>query len=280
MKSCISLVFDETLTVPAAVLIQSISDNYHDNEGLDIVCCIPGESSAVFKKVTSMLKIRPRIKVKLVSVNKKAFPWLDTLDASTSDHWAPPIERYKLFLGSFLPDYDKVIYFDTDMLVVNNIQPILDHPQYREFMAVVDVSGTEFQFLKSRGELAYLNNGVMIIDLNWWRDTGIEKIMLNHLENSPHVRVASEEMCNIYLKDYWYPLPFTFNFYKFSRGNDEIPNYDESVGLPEHYKHVIAFHFAGQEKPWNFKEIVKREDTSLLGQKWRRMAEAAISLAK
>lgn len=278
MKSCISLIFDESYVVQAAVLIQSLSDNYHDNEYLDIVCCIPGKSGIIFNEVMSMVKVRPRVNVKLVRVNEKNFPWISVLDKSSSDHHAPPLERYKLFLGSFLPEYDKTIYLDTDTMAVQNIQPMLDHPLHNKFMAVVDVSGCEFQFMKSRGESAYLNNGVMIIDLDWWRESEIEKVILEHVENDSHVRFGSEMLANIYLKDYWHPLPFTFNFYKFSRNEREVPNYDESRELPEHYKHAIIFHFAGPEKPWNFLEAVSKKDNSLLGEKWRRRAETAESL--
>lgn len=280
MKSCISLIFDFRLTVPAAVLLQSISNNYHDNEELDVVCCVPGESENIFNEVSSMVNLNPRINLKLVSLDPKNFPWLTLLDATSSDHWAPPIERYKLFLGSFLSEYDKTIYLDTDMLIVKNIQPVLDHPMHNKIMAVVDVSGAEFQFLKSRGEAAYLTNGTMIIDLNWWREFEVEKIVLAHLEREPHVRVGSEELANIYLKNYWHPLPFSFNFYQFSRDKYGIPDYDESSFLPNHYKHAIVIHFVGQAKPWNYEEITTKKDDSLLGEKWRRMAKDAKELRK
>lgn len=275
MKSCISLIFDEKLVVPAAVLIQSISDNYHDNQELDIVCCIPGESKAPFNQVLSMVDVPKKINIKLVSLTVKMFPWLSILNKTSSDHWAPPIERYKLFLGSFLSGYDKTIYLDTDTMVVKNIQPVLDHPMHNKFMAVPDVTGTEFQFLKSRGELSYLNNGVMIIDLEWWRSEKIEKTILDHLHKEQHVRVGSEELSNVYLKKYWHPLPFTFNFYAFSKDKYKNLNYDESSFLPEHYKHAIIFHFAGQAKPWNYEETLAKKDKSLLGEKWRRMAKVA-----
>jgi lipopolysaccharide biosynthesis glycosyltransferase len=277
MKSCISLIFDKNVVVPAAVLIQSICDNYYDNDDLDVVCCIPNEDKSVFEEVTSMVKLPPRINLKLVPITAKKFPWSSEVNKTSTHQW-PPIERYKVFLGSLLSDYDKTIYLDTDMLVVKNIQPILDHPMYSKFMAVPDVIGTEFHFLKSRGETSYLNTGLMIIDLNWWREAEIEKIMLDHLKNNPYVRMATEELCNTYLKKYWHPLPFSFNFYAFSRNEFEAPNYDESSFLPTHYNHATIIHFAGLTKPWTYKEMIGREDSSLLGEKWRRMAKAAEEL--
>lgn len=278
MKSCISLIFDSKLILPAAVLIQSISNNYYDNEDLDVVCCVSGESESIFNDVLSMVDLKPKINLKLVSLDPKNFPWLTLLDGTSSDHWAPPIERYKLFLGSFLSEYDKTVYLDTDMLVIKNIQPVLDHPMHNKIMAVVDVTGAEFQFLKSRGEAAYLTNGTMIIDLNWWREFGVEEIVLAHLESKPHVRVGSEELANSYLKNYWHPLPFSFNFYQFSRDKYGIPDYDESSFLPDHYRHATVIHFVGQIKPWNFKELTGMGDTSLLGERWRKMAKAAKEL--
>lgn len=272
-KSCIVLIFDKVMALHACVTIKSIADNYHDNDPLDLVLCIPGEdANQLYNQIRQAVQVDSRINFKLVEITKNKFKWLSKTENVKTRHWCPPIDFYKLFLGSLLPKYDKAIYMDVDTLVVQNIQPILDHPMRNKIMAVVEVCGAEFAFLKSRGEDSHFNNGVMIVDLNWWRDSKIETVFANHLEKAEMISMSTEEITNTYLKPYWSPLPFTFNFYQFSRDMYGIPNFDESNILPIHYRHVILFHFGGRAKPWNFEELTEKKDTSFLGEKWRKLA--------
>jgi lipopolysaccharide biosynthesis glycosyltransferase len=180
-----------------------------------------------------------------------------------------------------LPDYDKVIYFDVDALVVDNIQPILDHKMYSPFMATVDVTGFEIMFLKSRGELPRLHAGTLIADLNWWRDSGIEDEFRAAMEEWDLTLGSDEDLLNRNetIRSNWTLIPFTFNFLFFTRDAYGIPDFDSSESLPLYYKHAIMIHFASQIKPWNYKKIVGKEDPSRIGAEWRRR-EALIKARK
>lgn len=275
-KTCIVLTFDANMALPAAVLINSIIENYFDFDNLDIVCGFMGsvKETEYLKKLINNIKKDSRINIKIIEIESKKFKWIEKLKNISTRHHAPPlIDLCKLFLGSILADYDKAIYFDTDMLVVRNIQPILEHPMHNKLMAIVDISGPEFYYLKSKGEAAHINTGLMIIDLNWWRDSKLEEMFLSYLEQTKIVSMSAEELINKYAKSSWSPLPYSFNFFQFTRDIYGIPDYDESNIIPQHYSHAIVFHFVGAAKPWNYKEMVHREDESLLGEKWRRLAK-------
>lgn len=275
-STCIALTFDANMSLPAAVLIQSIVDNYFDYDDIDVVCGFMGspEELAELRKLISGIVRDGRVNVKIVEITKEKFGWLDKLSGVKARHHAPPsIDLCKLFLGSVFADYKKAIYLDTDMLIVRNIQPILDHPMHNKITAIVDISGPEYYYLKSKGEIAHLNTGFMIVDLDWWRSSGIESKFLEHVEKAEIISMSAEELINIYAKPYWAPAPYTFNFFQYTRDVYGIPNYDESNILPQHYKHAIVFHFVGAAKPWNYEQLTRKKDTSLLGEKWRRMAE-------
>ena len=274
-KTCIALTFDANMSLPAAVLIQSIVDNYFDFDEIDIVCGFMGNQNEVaeLKKLILNIDTDGRIRINIVEITKEKFDWLDKISKVKVRHHAPPsIDLCKLFLGSVFSEYKKAIYLDTDMLVVRNIQPILDHPMHNKITAIVDISAPEYYYLKSKGEIAHLNTGFMIVDLEWWRTSRIEEKFLKHIEETEVISMSAEELINIYAKPYWAPAPYTFNFFQYTRDKFGIPNYDESNIIPQHYKHAIIFHFVGAAKPWNYKEMVNREDKSLLGEKWRRLA--------
>lgn len=274
-KTCISLLFDKHVVLQAATLIQSISDNHFLNYNLDIVCCISGDSEQIFDEVRSLVDVKSKINLELVSINEDNFPFIKRLKEVKTNHWAtdPAVELGKLFLGSYLKNYDKTIYIDCDVLAVNNVQPLLEHPMLGNVMCVVDTTSTEFCGVKVPSHRAYFNNGVVIADLNWWRDSKIEDTFLNHIEEVKFVAMGAEELYNVYLAAEMYPLPFTFNFYQFTRDKDGIPDFDESVSLPAHYNSAILIHFGGAAKPWNYKEKTKKEDVSLMGSRWRKLSK-------
>jgi lipopolysaccharide biosynthesis glycosyltransferase len=277
---CIALIFDENLIVPAAVLIQSISEHYFLNDDLDIVCCIPGNSDDIFSQVLDLIDVDSRISVSMVSINKTDHPFIESLSSIKTNHWGSRTELYKMFLGSFLPNkYARAIYLDTDMLVVKNIQPILDYPTINNIMAVVDVTGTEFKYRDLNSHGVYFNNGFLIVNLEWWRKSKIAEKFISYIEKNKSISLGSEEVMNACIKSDWHPLPFTFNFYGFKRDKNGISNFDESDILPVHYKNAIVMHFVGAGKPWNF-EITNQEDKSLLGEKWRRSAAKLVNRTK
>jgi lipopolysaccharide biosynthesis glycosyltransferase len=280
MKTAIAIVFDANYIEKAAIFIDSLSENYHGSEKLDITCVVPEYESKAFDDLKKLVSITPRIHLIKVVYPKDLSDWISGA-VKQRFSWVPSMTWYRLFLGTVLPDYDKVIYFDVDALVVDNIQPILDHKMYSPFMATVDVTGFEIMFLKSRGELPRLHAGTLIADLNWWRDSGIEDEFRAAMEEWDLTLGSDEDLLNRNetLRSNWTLIPFTFNFLFFTRDAYGIPDFDSSESLPLYYKHAIMIHFASQIKPWNYKKIVGKEDPSRIGAEWRRR-EALIKARK
>lgn len=271
MRTAIVTCIDANYIEAAAVFFESFSENYHYREELDLVCVMPEADADAFKVLQSMVNLDKRLKLSVSLVSDDMFPWI--VNAAVGDRWKhSKAAWYRLLLGSILPNYDKAIYFDPDILIVDNVQPILDHPMHNKFLAVYDTVGVPYFYKMSRGEIAWLTSGVLIIDLNWWRSEGIEELFKADLQANGSDELIDEYLLNKYLKPYWHPLPVTFNFYAFKVDEYGVPNFDESY-LPVYYKHAIAFHFAGRVKPWTFEEYIKKEDPSRLGKEWMRRLE-------
>lgn len=274
MKTALVTIFDAGYIEQAAVFMDSVSENYHSHEELDLLCMLPEESAESFNELKDLVDLDPRINLKLVVVPTSEYGWLSE---KTAGHWGTATTWYRLFLGSLLPEYDKAVYLDVDMLVVENIQPLLNHPMHNKFMSVMDTLGVEYLYQKTRGDVAYLTDGVFIVDLGWWRESGIEDVFKAHIQDNQPEILVEEHVLNTYIKPYWHPLPFTFNYYMFKRDRHGVPDFDEGI-LPVHYKHAIIFHFAGKVKPWTYEDvIVGRQDESNLGAEWRRRLEVVRS---
>lgn len=276
MKTAIVTCIDANYVEAAAVFIESFSENYHINKELDIICVMPESDKSSFKWLSSTVKLNSRLNLSLRTVSKSTHKWIH--DASVSDRWQKsPAVWYRVMLGSILAEYDKAIYFDPDILIVDNVQPILDHPMHGKLMAVQDVTGAAYMYGQGRGEVAWFSTGVLIIDLDWWRESNIEETLKQEIINNGASDLVDEHLLNKYLKDVWYPIPLTFNFYAFKSDAHGIPDYDSSFLHSGFYSHAIVMHFAGPCKPWNYKEITSKTDKSRLGEEWRRRRDLILN---
>lgn len=274
MKTAIVTCIDANYVEAAAVFLESFSENYHINKELDIICVMPEADKKAFKWLSSTVELSTRLNLKLKTVSSKSqYKWMH--DASVSERWQKsPAVWYRVMLGSILEEYDKAIYFDPDILIVDNVSPIINYPMYGKLMATLDVTGAVYMYGEDRGETAWFSTGVLIIDLNWWRESDIEETLKQDILANGAKDLVDEHLLNKYLRDVWYPLPLTFNFYAFKRDKHGVPDYDSTYLNPAFHSCAIAMHFAGPTKPWNYKETTMKADKSVLGNEWIRRREA------
>jgi lipopolysaccharide biosynthesis glycosyltransferase len=264
MKTCLSLVFDRGYRDQAAVFIQSLGEQYHGDVEYEIICIIPEEDIEFCLKISEVVSLPNTLKV---SYRAPVVPEGLDIAGIKSDHWGTNTSWYRLFVGSTLPEYDKVILFDADMLVVKDIQPLLDFPDFNKFMAAYDVYPEALR--EGMENMPVFNGGLFIADLNWWRDSKLEDKFVQHIKTKRITIAIDDDVLNRYVKDVWYPLPVTFNFYYFNIGDNGVPDWDSSY-LTAQFKGALIIHFfGGGGKPWNYEKRNGRPDVSKLGNEWR-----------
>lgn len=269
MKTAIVLTLDANYIEYAAVFLESLSDNYHHKDDIDVVCIMPEEDAKAFNDLRGLVNLDKRLNLMVRLVGSELYKWTEESLGRDDLYQHSKVLWYRLFLGSILHDYNKAIYFEPDMLVVDNVYPIISHPMYNKFMAVYDVIGVPYEFGKGRGDVAWMTTGTLIIDLDWWRDADIESLLVADLKANGFDEILDEDLFNKLLKPYWHPLPLGFNFYLFTRDAYGVPDYDSSP-LPLYHKHAIVYHFPGRVKPWTYKEIITKTDYSRITAEWYR----------
>lgn len=263
MKTCIATLFNTKYFEPVAVMLQSLSDNYHGQTEYDIVCITPGDEAYLVADLKSRLSLKETLN--LVSISTESVRSLD-IDSKDVEHWGEStLPFYKLFFGSILQGYDKVIFLDADTMVVRDIDPLLTYPMNRPFLATMDFSGDDRVGMEN---WAIFNTGVFIADLNWWRSSGIEEVFLNHIETKELTFFVDEDIFNVYLRHIWEPISPIFNYFRFYANEFGIYDWDAPT-LKTYFDKAIVIHFAGQIKPWNYKSLAHKDDVSLIGSEWR-----------
>jgi lipopolysaccharide biosynthesis glycosyltransferase len=264
MNTCLAVVFDRGYRDQAAVFIQSFAEHYSGEDSYEIVCIIPEADIEYCSNISDVVSLPKTLSV---SYRPPVVPFDVDIDGIESEHWGTNTSWYRLFVGSTLPDYDKVILFDADMLVMKDVQPILDFPAYGKVMAAYDVNPSGLR--KGMENMPVFNAGLFIADLNWWRDSRIEDTFVNHLKTQPMTIGIDDDVLNRYVKDVWYPLPITFNFYYFNENAEGLPDWDSSY-LGAQFRGAIIIHFFGGAKPWNYAYRSYKVDGSRIGIEWRK----------
>jgi lipopolysaccharide biosynthesis glycosyltransferase len=151
-----------------------------------------------------------------------------------------PATYYRLRMGHLLPpDVDRVLYLDGDTVVVSPIDDLLDVDlDGRIFAAVQAVVWEKHVRRLGLPGTAYLNSGVLLVDLQMWRSTNAEQRLLAYIAaNEENLEQADQDALNAAFLGEWLPVSDRFNFSPKFRGES-----DPSTAI---------IHYSGNTKPWD-----------------------------
>lgn len=154
---------------------------------------------------------------------------------------------YRLFFPIYLKGIvERIIYLDTDILVVNRLGALFQTDMEHFPVAAVYDNYVQKQTqigVDKEGE--YFNSGMMLIDLPMWNGQKISERCFDYLSKYPE-RIKFVDQCalNAVLKDNWLKLPYTYNCL-----TSYIPrdlNQSQKNGF---LTDIVIFHFT-LERPW------------------------------
>jgi lipopolysaccharide biosynthesis glycosyltransferase len=186
---------------------------------------------------------------------------------------------FRLLLGELLPDLDRVIYLDIDVLVTGNFAELYDIDLRSNIIAAVpDVWINQARIHRhklSQSSLAlqitadeyvrtiigiddkkYFNAGVLVIDLDKWRKYDIMPRCLSFYQKNFILLYTDQDALNHVYQDRVLWIGAEWNF---------IPKAYQSYKLEYDYINPYIVHFAGP-KPWELQ--VGRSKGVLHASKW------------
>jgi lipopolysaccharide biosynthesis glycosyltransferase len=165
---------------------------------------------------------------------------------------------YRLYLPDLLPkNIDKILYLDSDIIVRKNILSLWKMPLEKNPVAAVhDPFFSDYERLNISKESGYFNSGVMLINLDLWKEQEIHKLVIDYIEENPEKLIwPDQDGLNVVLRDKWFKLPAIYNAtsYHFAHEID----YRDSIQDPT----IVHFTGSGKYKPWdpNSKHVFRDE---------------------
>jgi lipopolysaccharide biosynthesis glycosyltransferase len=165
---------------------------------------------------------------------------------------------YKLFVGELLPqNLQKVIYLDPDIVVRGNLDELWNGCLDNSIVGAVPDSFVEAYPERSKLGLgpseSYFNSGVLLIDLNRWRQARIGSDALAFtICHADRISFADQCSLNWVLRNRWTHLPECWNLQTFAVVEDHYGFMDYSRAAKERAMAAKIIHFSGDSKPWHY----------------------------
>ncbi len=237
---CYSL--DSAYVEQLAVSIASILKNADVNENINFYILDGGLTKKDKKEIESLKNIK-NFNIEYLSVNSSDFsdyPLLkkDNIDYKNYHVTLPTYFRFKL--PALLNSLSKVLYLDCDVIINDSLKGIFDTNIDNYAVAMVlDADSTKES--KRLGLKKYFNAGVMLLNLDFWREHNLELQLLDYAKkNKSKILWQDQDIVNSVLFENIKELPNIWNY--------QYLQY-EKVDANKLAKTII-FHLAGRFKPW------------------------------
>ncbi len=164
---------------------------------------------------------------------------------------------YRLLIPGLLnADISHALYLDSDLVVAQPLDELLQTSTGDFPVAAVENPGFDRHHdLNMDSDARYLNSGVMIMNLNYWRKHHLAEKIISFIENNPSkIKYADQCGINAVLNGHWLPLKPKFNqqsvFFEqhFIKAQTTFAHgdFNEAIQVP------VIVHYTGSIKPWHY----------------------------
>ena len=166
---------------------------------------------------------------------------------------------YKLCLGEVLPQYEKIIYLDSDIIVFQDLQEMFSIDLEDNYIAGVFSPGHYLYRRDLINKLGipdlnqYVNAGILIFNLKKIRQDKLEKKLCSFIGqfNDSIDQHIFNKVCYDKIK----LIPFKYNVnqtYLPLFKSDDIEAFITKKEASEIINNPVIFHYTGNQKPWQY----------------------------
>ena len=161
----------------------------------------------------------------------------------------------RILLPSMLPNLDKVIYLDCDLVVCKDLKSLWETDV--NDVAVAMVPDLWYQDKGTLSRLGinnyYLNSGVIVMNLDYWRKHDVQNRLLSYIVDLGNELIYNDQdALNAILQDERRQLPVKYNVtpYHYHKNLEYYPAKLREEIQKSRLDPVI-FHYLGPVKPWS-----------------------------
>jgi lipopolysaccharide biosynthesis glycosyltransferase len=263
----LSCAADDLFAMPLAVTVRSVLDNLNPNRKVHLFILDGGIKALNKHKIAQSLD-HSRIEVQWVQPSKTDVERLYFLSDSTY----PISAYYRMLLPTLIPDdYKKVIYLDSDVVVLEDLEKLWNLPLGDNYLlAAMDSANRtlswprhlkhlDLESMSLTPDTKYLQSGVLVIDLEKWRSQQVVDQLIDFVGNHLSLPYPDMDALNFVLANKWGELdprwnqiPVVYHFPSWQESPYSQAELDNVVHNP------FIIHYGSKPKPWDHRCIHPR----------------------
>lgn len=166
---------------------------------------------------------------------------------------------YRILAPILLPDnVDTILYLDCDIIINQNIADLYNSNinEYAIGAVIDDDYGNEEKYLRLNipQKYSYINAGVLLMNLKYWRENNIIDRCLDYIKNNKEKLLQhDQDVINAILHNKTKRLPVTNNFQTAFILSHLQHKYAAEIQntIREHMYNPTIIHYTGNGKPWH-----------------------------
>lgn len=224
--------FDRNYRQHFAAGIYSLVENFNGSSNLNIFILTNEVDPDFIGKIEGMIHLK-NCKITWIKFKEEN---VKNLYISASSHFSSAI-YYRLFLPTLLPSHiDKVLYLDSDTICIGDVSPLFNLEINSSAVAgVLDLECDRES--KRLGLEKYINSGVLLMNLNIWREHKIPEKCLDWIKNQKKPTLGDQDAINTICQSQLMLIERKWN---------ACINPENMIPLND----AIIFHYISHQKPW------------------------------
>ena len=237
---CISC--DDNYSKYAGVVIASILSNASQNDSLSIYI-LDGGVSAKHKEDIFALKSIKNCEINFIDIDQSLFAEYTKIKTHS---YVTVATYYRLKLSSLLPNVDRIIYFDCDMVVNSSLKDLFNIEM--DECLIAGVKDINKRMLKKNP--TYVNAGMLVFDLkNMRKDNTEDKFLAWTIQNVESIKVGDQTIINEVCKN---KIKIVHD--KWNVQSSNFTNRSNYTNKP------CVVHFVAKKKPWHWASFSYHRD--------------------
>jgi lipopolysaccharide biosynthesis glycosyltransferase len=173
------------------------------------------------------------------------------LNLVTGGHYRPE-NYFRLLIPDFIDDH-KALYLDSDLIVNGSLHEFYNLDLGMHYLAAVeDAFFDRHESLEMNQSSRYFNSGVMLINLNKWRDAKVKNRVIEYVEKNPEkILFVDQDGLNSVVNGDWLMLHPAFNVQTAFYRMRDLDLLRCSTELLDAVNSPLIIHFTEHCKPWH-----------------------------
>ncbi len=245
---------DDSFVLPARVAIWSMLKNSSQDFFYDIYIMHTDElSQSNMEFLTQISEVYSNCSINFLGIDKEQFEGINLIPGITVS------SMFRLLICDYLQEYEKCLYIDSDVVVLEDISELYTIPLGENYIAGIRDNGVQHDFEKL-GNYAktigidsmhgYVNSGVLVMNLSAIRSDGLKEKFLSQIKEK--YEYLDQDILNKCCRGRIKQLPLKYNlFRKFYQRVFKLQGTDFSdEEIKEAQEAPVILHYAERLKPW------------------------------